>query len=142
MVGFILVFIQFVTIFLLFLSGPITPNNVVSWILFVLSLFLGLYAIWTMRKSKIRVLPYISKNAKLVTDGPYSMIRHPMYTALLMEGISMFLNDFSLTRLIIYGILLITLLYKIEFEEKLLSKEFAEYSEYKKKTAKLIPFIY
>jgi protein-S-isoprenylcysteine O-methyltransferase Ste14 len=142
MLGVSLVFIQFITIFLLFLSGPITPNNWLSGILFTLSLYIGLSALWTMRKSKIRILPYISKDAQLVTSGPYKIIRHPMYTAILLEGISMFLNDFSLLRLAIYLILLVTLLYKIEYEEKLLLKHFLEYRDYQQTTAKLIPFIY
>lgn len=142
MYGLLLVFMQFFTIFLMFLSGPLTPNNSTSFILFVAGVSLGLYSLWYMRKSKIRILPAVSQKAVLITDGPYSIIRHPMYTAVLLVGISMFLNDFSQIRLIIYIVLLITLLLKIQYEEKLLSAHFQEYSEYKKRTAKLIPFIY
>jgi protein-S-isoprenylcysteine O-methyltransferase Ste14 len=51
-------------------------------------------------------------------------------------------NDISITRLVIYVVLLIDLLFKIQYEEQLLTKHFSEYANYQKQTAKLIPFIY
>ncbi len=142
MYGLFLVFIQFLSFLLLFLSGPVTPNNVFSFLFLSFGIILGLYALWTMRQSKIRVLPNIDLKATLITSGPYTAIRHPMYTALLLIGAGMVCNDISITRFIIYIVLFIDLIFKIKYEEKLLSKHFPEYEAYKHKTAKLIPFIY
>lgn len=142
MYGLFLIFIQFLSFLLLFLSGPITPNNVFSFLFLSFGIILGLYALWTMRQSKIRVLPNIDLKATLITSGPYTAIRHPMYTALLLIGAGMVCNDISITRLVIYVVLLIDLLFKIQYEEQLLTKHFSEYANYQKQTAKLIPFIY
>lgn len=142
MYGFLLIFIQFLTLLLLFLSGPVTPNNIFSFVLLPVGILLGLYALWYMRQSKIQIFPVVSKNAVLITQGPYQIIRHPMYTAVLLVTLSMVLNDFSITRMVIYVVLLINQLFKINYEEKLLANHFSEYADYKKTTAKLIPFIY
>lgn len=142
MYGLFLLFVQFVSFFLLFLSGPVTPNNIFSFIFIISGIVLILYSGWHMRKSKIRILPMVDTGATLITNGPYRIIRHPMYTALLLFGLGMLLNDFSLTRSIIYLVLFIDLLFKINYEEKLLSNYFSEYINYKQGTKKLIPFIY
>lgn len=142
MYGSTLVFIQFFSILLLFISGPITPNNIISFFLLVLGTVVGIVALWTMKKSKIRITPSVAKDAHLITNGPYSMIRHPMYTAVLLVGLSMILNDFSIWRLVIYLTLLINQLLKLHYEERLLKDKFMEYQDYQNKTKKLIPYIY
>ncbi len=142
MYGFILVFIQFFFIFLLFLSGPLTPNNIISFILLISGLSLGISSLWAMRKSKIRIFPKVSRTARLIKTGPYATIRHPMYTAVLLIGVSMLLNDFSIWRLIIYFVLLGNQILKLQYEEKLLGEHFEEYSAYQQRTKRLIPYIY
>lgn len=142
MYGFTLVFIQFFSIFLLFLSGPITPNNIVSWVIIPLGLLLGISAIWTMKKSKLRIFPQVSKQASLVTSGPYAFIRHPMYTAVLIVGAGMLLNDFSLTRLSIYLLLLGNQILKLRYEESMLENHFKDYKTYKSETYRLVPYLF
>jgi len=80
---------------------------------------------------------------KLITQGIYKHIRHPIYLAMLLytAGIPLFFSS-------LYGFL-VTLgfipftLYRIRIEEKMLIDTFGdEYREYTKKTKKIIPFIY
>lgn len=78
---------------------------------------------------------------KLVTSGPYRLIRHPIYTAYLMNylGGGLLASHWVLTfiPLIFFGILVSNRMGK---EEGMLREEFgAEYEEYARKTGMLLP---
>ena len=80
---------------------------------------------------------------RLITDGPYRFVRHPGYLGhmLCMAGIGLALS--SLIALGLTLLMLPLLLWRIRHEEQMLSAEFGEdYLSYKKKTKRLIPFIY
>jgi protein-S-isoprenylcysteine O-methyltransferase Ste14 len=80
---------------------------------------------------------------KMVADGPFRLVRHPMYTAAL--GIS-----FGLTCLIqswgffcVFCIYLVLIFLLIPLEEDGLLKAYGEqYVSYRQKTRKLVPFVY
>ncbi|MFN2146228.1 MAG: methyltransferase family protein [Anaerolineales bacterium] len=78
---------------------------------------------------------------KLVTSGPYRLIRHPIYTAYFMNylGGGLLASQWVLTfiPLIFFGVLVINRMGK---EEAMLREEFgAEYEEYARKTGILLP---
>jgi protein-S-isoprenylcysteine O-methyltransferase Ste14 len=79
---------------------------------------------------------------KLVTTGIYTMIRHPMYLAiiLLLAGACIMLK--ALYSWIFVVINFYTLQIRIKKEEEFLMANFPEYPEYMKKTYKLFPFLY
>ncbi len=85
----------------------------------------------------------IVEDHQLVTDGIFGHIRHPIYLGEILRnvGITVFFSS-------IYGFLIILLsffflLVRIELEEKMLISGFGKnYYEYKKKTRKLIPYLY
>ena len=80
---------------------------------------------------------------RLITDGIYSRIRHPLYLGEMTRNLGFALLFSSLYGLIVMIIANIFLFYRIEIEEKMLIAEFGlEYEEYKKKTKKLIPHLY
>jgi len=103
---------------------------------------LGVYAIFSMRKSKLRITPELAENATLIKTGPYKYIRHPMYSAVLLFCLGFFLTNIWSMTAIIYLSLIIILNLKIIYEEKLLNIAFSNYKSYAKKTKKLIPYIY
>ncbi len=83
----------------------------------------------------------LGEEHKLVTTGPYARIRHPMYTYFTMMAISTALISANLF-VGVFGIAAWTLLYivRIDDEEAMLLEEFGEeYSEYIKRTGRLIP---
>ena len=96
----------------------------------------------TLAKSYSYVLK-AGQQKQLVRHGVYRFIRHPIYLAGILYTLGTPLIFSSL-----YGFLVILgfipcLLYRIGIEEKMLIQEFGnEYSEYRKNTKKLIPFIY
>jgi protein-S-isoprenylcysteine O-methyltransferase Ste14 len=95
-----------------------------------------------MRVSKIRILPMPHIQAELVTNGPYRLLRHPMYTAVLFFTAGLSIAYFGWYKVAIWLILLIVLLFKLHWEEKMLVKKFPNYQHYQAKSYKLIPFLF
>jgi len=80
---------------------------------------------------------------KLVTDGFYRHIRHPIYLGEIIRNMSVALILSRLYGFIIMVISIVFLLIRIEIEEEMLVEAFGqEYEEYRKKTRRLIPYIY
>lgn len=122
-------------------TGPLVPSeNTFLHLLFLAGLVLIASAIWVMRGEEWYV-PTLHKKAKLVTWGPYTAIRHPMYLGLLAVTGSMVVAAPSPDRWLAYGLLVADLWYKISFEEAALAKRFPAYKSYMKKTKRLIPYL-
>ena len=86
----------------------------------------------------------IQNNHRVITDGPYRLVRHPAYTgALLIQvGIGIALAN-SLSLLICLVVPMIGVIPRIRREELALSADLgAEYQAYAAKTKRLIPKIW
>jgi protein-S-isoprenylcysteine O-methyltransferase Ste14 len=80
---------------------------------------------------------------RLLTDGVYGRIRHPLYLGEITRNLGFTLVLMSLNGFVIVLVGSLFLHFRIEIEERMLVKEFgAEYEEYMKRTKKLIPYIY
>lgn len=85
----------------------------------------------------------IVEGQRLITDGVYGLVRHPLYLGEITRnlGIALILSS-------LYGAIVILvgnafLLLRIEIEERMLVEEFGqEYEDYRNRTKKLIPYIY
>lgn len=124
------------------LTGPLFAANPVLLLLEGAAGMLGLWAIGTMGIGNFNVTPDVKPRARLVTSGPYRLIRHPMYTALLAGALALVLDAFSPLRLAIWLVLLINLVVKLNYEERLLSRNLEGYSAHMQRTKRLIPFLY
>jgi protein-S-isoprenylcysteine O-methyltransferase Ste14 len=79
---------------------------------------------------------------KLVTQGAYRFLRHPLYSIYFLQSISLWLIFPQSWTLLFVASDLIFTLRRIRIEEKLLIDHFGEeYICYKRKTKALIPFI-
>ena len=80
---------------------------------------------------------------RLITDGIYNHIRHPLYLGEMTRNLGFAILFSSLFGLLVMILANIFLLLRIEIEEKMLLTEFGlEYEEYRKKTKKLILHLY
>ena len=85
----------------------------------------------------------IVEDQRLVTDGYYKHIRHPIYLGEIGRALGLVITLSSLYGLVFMIIGLVFLLIRIEIEEKMLIEAFGEeYREYQRNTKKLIPYIY
>lgn len=79
----------------------------------------------------------------LITDGPYTLVRHPMYSAALSIalGLACLVQSFALFFVFCLYLVLITLL--LPKEEAGLQQAYGEnYVVYEQSTKRLIPFVY
>ena len=79
---------------------------------------------------------------ELVTDGPYKVVRHPLYVA---EQISAFGLAMQFRQP--WGLLIVSAAFVLQFprmgyEENILERAFPIYHEYANRTARIIPFLY
>jgi len=80
-------------------------------------------------------------NPELVTTGPYHVIRHPIYSGLLlaMVGTALAVSIYWLTAVVILGAYFI---YSATREERYLGERFPDmYPAYKRSTKMLVPFL-
>lgn len=84
----------------------------------------------------------LKKDHELIKTGPYKIIRHPIYTAILLLFLGNVLIVGDYRGLLALGIVFISLWRKLKLEEKWLAKHFEEtYLNYKAKTKALFPWI-
>lgn len=80
---------------------------------------------------------------KVITTGPYAVVRHPMYSGYLLWFSSMSIALGSLYGLIPTVLIIILILIRISFEEKVLHEGLEGYTEYTEKVKnRLIPKIW
>ncbi len=113
---------------------------------FCLGLFFTFDSYFTLtRKGNGTMLPTHNPTCKLVTEGPYSYCRNPLYFGylLLLIGTSIFLHSFFLLVLSSVLVSLFILVYIGIFEEKKLTARFGEeYLQYRHQTPRMIPLSY
>ncbi len=136
------VIVQFACLGLIALTGPLFPSNAVLLVLELLGIGLGIWAILAMRIGNFNIMPDPLKHSQLVTSGPYRMIRHPMYLAILLTTLPLIIYSFDIFRLAIWLVLLIDLIFKLVYEENLLSEKLVGYDRYIERSFRLFPYIY
>jgi protein-S-isoprenylcysteine O-methyltransferase Ste14 len=140
--SFALVGIQFTCIGYLLIAAYPFHGNFSSLILIFGGAILAFWSIITMNKSKLRIFPEPSPKSTLITSGPYKIIRHPMYTAVLLCCAGLYLSNPNNVAAYVLILLFLDLILKLHWEESMLSEKFEEYKIYQQQSKKLIPFIY
>ncbi|MFZ9308872.1 MAG: methyltransferase family protein [Candidatus Nanopelagicales bacterium] len=142
--GLLLVVLQVSLIVALLVLPQGQDWEVPGWVEVVLGLFsfvglvLGVLFYFSLEGAR-SVLPAPKETGKLKTTGAYSVIRHPIYSLILVIGISVVIQHQSLLKIVIWLLLLSVLWIKANFEESLLRKKFPEYSNYALKVGKFVP---
>ena len=76
---------------------------------------------------------------KVILDGPYQWVRHPIYLGYICMLAGLVLANFSAAYFILVPIHIALLLYRARLEEARLSEHSAEYREYMKRTGFIFP---
>ena len=115
---------------------------VVSDVIFALG-YLMLFRVLKENSFASRTVQVEQKIQKVITTGPYSFVRHPMYTSIILMFGIMSLALGSYWGLIPLPIFMLSMVFRIRDEEKMLCEELEGYKDYMQKTKyRIIPFIW
>ena len=86
----------------------------------------------------------IEKDHELVERGPFRMVRHPSYTGVLLAfvGLALTLDNWAALLVILLPISM-AFIHRMNVEENALSDALGrQYTDYMRRTKRLVPFIY
>jgi protein-S-isoprenylcysteine O-methyltransferase Ste14 len=124
------------------LALPETAGPIVGVALAVAGGMLGVWSIVVIGTRQLRMSPEPGEDMNLVRHGPYRLIRHPMYAALLLAMLGLVLVDPRWWRATLWAVLLVVLWFKLRHEESMLLAAVPEYDDYMKQTKRLVPGIF
>lgn len=141
-IHYLLVVAQFGVLLFAALVGKTMPNNWFVYLLYSFAILLAMSAVYSMKLHTLTALPMPKQGSKLCQSGPYRVMRHPMYSSLLLIMLAFLINDFNWWRVLSALLLCVVIFSKIKIEEKALLQKFDDYSLYTKKTWAIVPYIY
>jgi protein-S-isoprenylcysteine O-methyltransferase Ste14 len=112
--------------------------NAISAALILAGTIFSFYAIIRLGRS----VSIMAEARRLVTDGPYAVIRHPLYLGEAVALLGLTLQYLSAWALLLLGLQLAFQFLRMSNEEQVLSRTFPEYRAYMQRTARLIPGVY
>jgi protein-S-isoprenylcysteine O-methyltransferase Ste14 len=124
-----------------FMTFHLSWLQVIGTVLLIVSTIFTLWARWELGKMWASIAA-VKEDHKLITEGPYRITRHPIYTGVLgmILGSAFSLGEGS----IFLGFLMILFVFlnRIRIEEQLMTRTFGEqYVKYKQRVPQLIPGI-
>lgn len=147
------VFAQFVLFAIIAIAGlqdlaahwPVTPWGPVVSVLGIVAIVIGdgvaARGIWDLR-SGLSPFPKPIAGAPLVESGAYRLIRHPIYSGLVLGAIGWGLVTGSILAIVTACLLFLLFAAKSRLEEIWLVAIHPEYRAYQRRTKRLIPWIY
>ncbi len=120
-------------------------GDAVRWLGVVLYAAGGALRLWPVfvLGRRFSGLVAIQPGHRLVTDGIYSVIRHPSYLGLLINALGWALAFRSLAGVLLMALTVAILIGRIRSEEALLRSQFgADYDAYRARTWRLVPGLY
>jgi protein-S-isoprenylcysteine O-methyltransferase Ste14 len=87
-------------------------------------------------------LPKPIEHGRLVRDGAYRLVRHPIYLAVVLGMAGVSLLRANVGGLALTGVLFAFFDAKSRQEERWLSERYADYAEYQQQVRRLIPWLY
>lgn len=89
-----------------------------------------------------RSFSIVPESRRLVTDGPYAIVRNPLYLAEAVATLGVVVDYLSLWTVLLFVAQLGLQMARIYYEERVLRASFTEYEEYSRRTSRLVPGLY
>ena len=109
--------------------------------IFIVGAIVGLWALTHNQLGNFNIQPKLREGSKLITTGIYALVRHPMYTSVIVMMLGFLVSTVSKIEIFLWLILIIVLLLKAKKEESLWLEHDEAYESYKKSTKLFIPYI-
>jgi len=123
----------------------ISPAGWVAWLGLAVTIGGCAFAIWARATlgSNWSSMVTVKQDHELILRGPYAMVRHPIYSGLLLALTGTAITVGEIRAFIGLGLAFIVFLLKSAAEEKFMREEFStEYARYSQRVRRLIPFIF
>lgn len=104
-----------------------------------------LFTVWARRHigTNWSATVTIKQGHELVTTGPYAIVRHPIYTGLLLAVIGTALAIAEWRAILAIALALVSFVRKLRVEERWMREQFGErYRAYSQRTDALVPFVW
>ena len=114
-------------------------NGIAGWLLVALTFAGFVFAFWA------RTLPGASNTSgqsNIIETGPYSVVRHPLYTGVIIAAFASAMVFGKPSSLAGAVLLTIAFMVKILFEESVLRSETGRYDDYAERVPMLVPFLH
>ena len=98
-------------------------------------------ALWSLAYLR-RSLSIIPEARRLATDGPYRLVRHPLYFFEILAAFGATVSGPGAITVTSFIIFVAMQMFRARFEERLLTGAFADYAAYAKRTRRVIPFVW
>jgi protein-S-isoprenylcysteine O-methyltransferase Ste14 len=125
--------------------GPPWPHadafRLAGWLLAASGILLFMWSALNLGRS-LTPFPRPLPHGRLVTDGAYRFVRHPIYFAVILACLGFALSSRSVLRLALTLVLFIFFDMKARREESWLRQQYPAYADYQARVKKLIPWIY
>jgi protein-S-isoprenylcysteine O-methyltransferase Ste14 len=89
-----------------------------------------------------RSFSILPEGRNLITNGPYAIVRHPLYLIEMVGTLGVVINFWSWQAVLLFAVQIAMQLTRMHYEEKVLTETFPEYADYAARTKRLIPLIY
>jgi protein-S-isoprenylcysteine O-methyltransferase Ste14 len=103
--------------------------------LWLVSSVIALWPLWYLRRS----FSLEPEARHLVIAGPYRLARHPIYAVYVLTYFGIWLRTLNPVFLAVYLLWFVLLFFRIRYEEGVLSAEFPEYADYRRRVGALGP---
>lgn len=123
------------------LSWRVQPWAPQAWLLLATGTALGAWALSANRPGNFNVQPTPRAGGRLVREGPYRWIRHPMYSALLLAGLGVVLGAGRWSAVALAALAAV-LWAKARLEEKGMRAAHPDYADYERRTRRFVPFLF
>ena len=139
--------VQLVLFAVILLAPPVPPVTFPLWLralgvgILVVGGVVGTGGILALG-SNLTAFPKPIAGGTLVTGGVYSIVRHPIYTGLILGTLGLGIFRESLLGIGLAVVLFIFFDLKSRREEKWLVEAYPEYAAYRQRAKKLVPWVY
>jgi protein-S-isoprenylcysteine O-methyltransferase Ste14 len=143
--GIALVILQFALLAVLGSQVAIHATKfapIYALVLMLGGILLGLWSVSVNRPGNFNIRPMPKAGGKMIEQGPYRLIRHPMYLSLMLAGLGAALAAMSVVAWISWAGLVLVLNAKAAMEERALRQQFPHYQDYCARSWRFLPGIF